>query len=90
MMSPLELVTEQLAKYEHPHFDFTAIPGPNGMDVELQIRSKIADVNAPLYRITLSERDLRSSQFPWTFQRLLYNCLTDYVVELFWRSPMTG
>jgi hypothetical protein len=90
MMSPLELVTEELAKYEHPYFDFTAIPGPNGLDVELQIRSKISDVHSPVYRITLSERDLRNAQFPWTFQGLLYNCLTDYIVELFTRSPMTG
>ena len=87
-MSPLETVTEELAKYEHPYFEFSATP--KGNDVELHIRSRNPDVHSPEYRITLSERELLSSQFPWTFQRLLYNCLTDYVVELFTRAPMTG
>jgi len=87
-MSPLETVSQELAKYEHPFFEFHA--QPKGDDVELCIRSKIAGVLSPEYRITFSERDLKSSQFPWTFQRLLYNCLTDYVVELFTRAPMTG
>ena len=58
--------------------------------VELSIRSKIPDVLSPEYRITLAERDIRSKQFPWTLQKLLYDCLTDYVVELFTKSPMTG
>jgi hypothetical protein len=44
----------------------------------------------PEYRITFIERDLMNSQFPWTFQRLLYACLNDYIVELFTKNPMTG
>jgi hypothetical protein len=87
-MTPLEIVTEELRKYEHPFFAFEA--RPKGVDVELCIRSKLPDVLNPEYRITFSERDLLSTQFPWTFQRLLYACLTDYVVELFTQSPMTG
>lgn len=87
-MSGVERVREELAKYEHPFFDFEALP--SGADVELRIRAKIPDALNPEYRITLMERDLGSTQFPWTFQRLLYNCLTDYIVELFTRSPMTG
>jgi hypothetical protein len=66
------------------------VANPKGEDVELCIRSKIEGVLNPEYRITFSERDLKSTQFPWTFQRLLYACLTDYIVELFTKSPMTG
>jgi len=87
-MTPLETVVEEITKYEHPFFEFSA--QASGNDVELCIQSKIPDVLNPAYRITFSERDLRSSQFPWTFQRLLYSCLTDYIVELFTKSPMTG
>jgi len=87
-MSPLEIVHQELAKYEHPFFDFAA--NAKGNDVELCIRSKVPDVLNPEFRITFSERDLMSSQFPWTFQRLLYGCLTDYIVELFTKSPMTS
>jgi len=87
-MTPLEIVTDEIAKYEHPYFDFSA--EAKGDDVELCIRSKDPNVLSPAYRITFSERDLKSTQFPWTFQKLLYSCLTDYIVELFTKSPMTG
>ena len=87
-MSSLEKVVAELQKYEHPFFDFSAREKDDG--VELSIGSKIPDVLSPQYRITFSERDLQSTQFPWTFQKLLYDCLTDYIVELFTKSPMTG
>ena len=90
-MSSLERVREELAKYEHPFFEFEALER-DGQDggVEMVIRSKVKDVHSPEYRITFVERDIQSTQFAWTFQKLLYDCLTDYVVELFTKSPMTG
>jgi len=87
-MTPVDRVREELEKYEHPFFAFEAREANGG--VEVVIRSKVPGVLSPEYKITFAERDLRSSQFPWTFQKLLYDCLTDYVVELFTRSPMTG
>jgi len=87
-MTLLETVQTELAKYEHPFFEFSA--RDTGKGVELCIRSKIPGVLSPEYRLTFAERDLRSTQFPWTLQRLLYDCLTDYIVELFTKSPMTG
>ena len=87
-MIDLDRVQEELRKYEHPFFDFAARETERG--VELCIRSKIPDVLSPEYRINLSARDLGNTQFPWNFQRLLYDCLTDYVVELFTQCPMTG
>ena len=87
-MEHLQRVLDEIQKYEHPFFDFTAREKDDG--VELSIRSKIPNVLSPEYRITFSARDLSSGQFPWTFQKLLYDCLTDYVVELFTKSPTTG
>ena len=87
-MSSTERVREELAKYEHPMFAFEAREAADG--VELIIRSKVPNVLSPVYKITLAERDLQSRQFPWTLQKLLYDCLTDYVVELFTKNPMTG
>ena len=87
-MSSIERVRDELAKYEHPFFQFDA--EQKGEDIELRIHSKLPDVLSPTYKIALNERDLQSTQFPWTFQKLLYDCLTDYVVELFTKSPMTG
>jgi hypothetical protein len=87
-MLSVERVREELAKYEHPFFDFEAQEADDG--VLVIIRSRVPGVLSPEYRITLAERDLRSAQFTWTFQKLLYDCLTDYIVELFTKSPMTG
>jgi hypothetical protein len=87
-MTLLEIVQSELEKYEHPFFEFQARDTARG--VEMCIRSKVKDVHTPEYRFTFAERDLKSTQFPWTFQRLLYDCLTDYIVELFTKSPMTG
>ena len=87
-MDALQKVLEEIHRYEHPFFDFAAREKDSG--VELCIRSKLPDVLSPEYRITFSERDLKSTQFPWTFQKLLYDCLTDYIVELFTKSPTTG
>ena len=87
-MSSIARLREELQKYEHPFFDFSAQEKDDGL--ELRIRSKIPHVLSPEYKITLAERDLQNTQFPWTFQKLLYDCLTDYIVELFTRSPMTG
>ena len=87
-MRSIDRVREELTKYEHPFFEFEAREAGDG--VELIIRAKMPDVLSPEYKITLAERDLQSGQFPWTFQKLLYDCLTDYIVELFTKSPMTG
>ncbi len=84
-MMSIERVREELAKYEHPFFDFDA--RQVGDDVEVLIRSKIPNVLSPEYKITLSERDLQSSQFPWTFQKQLYDCLHDYIIEMFTLNP---
>jgi hypothetical protein len=84
-MNLVERVREQLVQYEHPFFDFEAREKDD--DIEMVIRSKVPNVLSPEYRITLKERDIESSQFRWTFQKLLYDCLTDYVVELFTKCP---
>lgn len=86
MSAILQIVQDELVKYEHPFFDFAARE-KNNDSVELLIRSTLPGVLTPEYRFTFSERELKSSQFPWTFQRLLYDCLTDYVVELFTKCP---
>src|SRR6185503_2635533 len=66
-MSSLERVQDELEKYEHPFFEFSA--REKGDSVEMVIRSKVPDVLSPEYRITFSERDIQSSQFRWSFQR---------------------
>ncbi len=84
-MSPFEQVRRELARYEHPLFDFSAREKDG--KVELVIDCKIKTLGLHTYYLELHPRDFESAQFPWTLQRLLYDGMNDYVVEMFIRTP---
>ena len=81
----LEKVKKELVRYEHPLFDFDARAASGGIQVE--IRFKPAEVEVHTYYFLLQPREIEHSQFPWSFQRQLYDCLHDYVIEMFVRNP---
>ena len=81
----LERVLAQLRLYEHPLLDFDA--RAKGEAVEVIIKFKNPDVQVHTYYFELHPRDLDHSQFEWSFQRQLYDCLHDYLVEMFSRTP---
>jgi hypothetical protein len=81
----LELVRSQLLLYEHPLLNFSAQSKADG--VELIIKFKDASLPVHTYYLELHPRDLDHPQFEWTFQRLLYDALHDYFVEMFIRTP---
>jgi hypothetical protein len=81
----LEKVKRELGRYEHPLFDFDARTAPAGIQVE--IRFKPSGVEVHTYQFLLQPRDIEHSQFPWSFQRQLYDCLHDYVIEMFISNP---
>ena len=76
---------DQLRLYEHPLLDFSA--RAKGEGVEVVINFKNPPVPVPLYLFELHPRDLDHAQFEWGFQRQLYDCLHDYMVEMFIRTP---
>ena len=84
-MTRLERVLEQLKLYEHPLLDFDA--RPKGEGVEVIIRFKDSAVKVHTYYFGLHPRDLDHPQFEWTFQRQLFDCLHDYLIEMFVRTP---
>ncbi len=86
-MTPLEKVREQLLRYEHLLADFSAEEA--GGEVELVIRLKNEVAGAHVYRAPIHPRDIEGSQFAWNFQRYLYDCLHDFLVELFTRTPQS-
>jgi hypothetical protein len=83
--SNLEKVRAELARYEHPLFSFGARDAGDAVEVLIEFRASEPAVHSYVY--TLHARDIESAQFPWTFQRQLYDCLHDYVVEMFTRNP---
>jgi hypothetical protein len=78
-------VKKELVRYEHPLFDFDACAASGGIQVE--IRFKPAEVEVHTYYFLLQPREIEHSQFPWSFQRQLYDCLHDYVIEMFVNNP---
>jgi hypothetical protein len=81
----LERVRAQLRLYEHPLLNFSA--SAKGEGVELIIKFKDASLPVHTYYLELHPRDLDHPQFEWTFQRLLFDALHDYFVEMFIRTP---
>ena len=85
MSSNLEKVRAELARYEHPLFAFDARDAGEAVEVLIVFRASEPAVHTYVY--SLQARDIEQAQFPWTFQRQLYDCLHDYVVEMFTRNP---
>jgi hypothetical protein len=80
-----EKVRRELARYEHPLFDFAARPAAEGVEVEIRYKPAMAEVHNYIFQ--LRPREIEHAQFPWTFQKQLYDCLHDYVIEMFTRNP---
>ena len=83
--SRLGRVLEQLRLYEHPLLDFDARPKGEAVEVIIQFKDRATPVHT--YYFDLHPRDLDHPQFEWTFQRQLYDCLHDYLIEMFTRTP---
>lgn len=81
----MEKVRQELAQYEHPLFTFAARAEGEGVVVEIRFKSDAIPVH--VYEFTLRPREIDSPQFIWNFQRQLYDCLHDYVIEMFTRNP---
>jgi len=78
-------VREQLAQYEHPLLVFDA--QLKNAQVEVSIRFKDPPVPVHVYYFQLHPRDIENPQFAWHFQKQLYDCLHDYFIEMFIRTP---
>lgn len=85
MSDLLDTVRREIARYEHPLFAFEARSAAEG--VEVLIRFVPSGVEVHDYVFLLRPREIENAQFPWTFQRQLYDCLHDYVVEMFTSNP---
>ncbi len=83
--SRLERVLAQLRLYEHPLLDFLRSRQRRGRRSHHQVQESAVPVHT--YYFDLHPRDLDHPQFEWSFQRQLYDCLHDYLIEMFTRTP---
>ena len=85
--TPLEKVLAQTRRYQHALLDFSAREHNGG--VELVITLKDNSLGLHTYYAPVHERDIDHPQFPWSFQRYLYDCMHDYLVEMFLHTPQS-
>ena len=81
----LARVQQQLCLYEHPLVEFDV--REKGESVEVIIRPRFTEPKVHTYYFELHPRDLEDPQFEWAFQRQIFDCLHDYLVEMFIRTP---
>jgi hypothetical protein len=81
----LSRVEKELARYEHPLFEWKAQTHERGVEVIVRLKHK--GLHDDPYRFYITPRELKARAFEWDFQRQLYNYLHDYLVEMFTRSP---
>ena len=92
----LEKVLKELEKYEHPLFDFSAREKGEAVEIIIDSRaqdSRAKDLGLHTYYFEMHPRDpkrhidgVSHPQFAWTFQRQLYDCMHDYLMEMFTRT----
>ena len=87
-MLTLHDIQLELARYEHPLFLFGAETGNHGEPVMvIRLRTPIEGVDD--YRLPLKERDLGGAQLRWNLQRLLYDCIHDFIADMFIHTPQS-
>ena len=84
---PLAKVEAELRRYEHALVNFSAREREGA--IELVIELKNLGLGLHTYYAPLHPRDIEHPQFAWTLQRYIYDCLHDYLVEMFIRTPQT-
>lgn len=85
-MDALARVKSELDRYEHLLLEFDAREdGSNGVELVIRLRTPVD--GAHVYVAPVHQRDISHSQFTWTFQKYLYDCLHDYLCEMFTRNP---
>ena len=77
----------EIGRYEHALLRFSA--REHNDDVELVIELKDPPPGMHTYYAPIHARDIEHPQFQWTFQRYLYDCMHDYLVEMFLHTPQS-
>lgn len=83
----LERVLAELSRYEHALMEFSARERNGGIELVIELKNRSLGLHT--YYAPLHDRDIDNPQFPWTLQRYLYDCLHDYLIEMFIRTPQS-
>ena len=84
-MTPLEKVLAETGRYRHALLEFSARERKGGVELVIQLKNGPPGMHT--YYAPVHARDIEHPQFAWTFQRYLYDCMHDYLVEMFLETP---
>ena len=86
-MEPAETVRQELKKYVHPLLEFSVRQQEGRLELVIDLKNKPPDIHT--YYLEIHPRDLASSQLPWTLQRMIFDGLHDYFIEMFVYTPQS-
>lgn len=86
-MTALEKVEAEIARYDHALLRFSARQRNGGVELVIELKQPPPETHT--YYAPVHARDIEHPQFAWTFQRYLYDCMHDYLVEMFLRTPQS-
>jgi hypothetical protein len=86
-MTHLEKVQAELGRYEHALMNFSAREHNGSVELVIELRNR--ELGMHTYYAPLHPRDIDHPQFPWTLQSYLYDCLHDYLIEMFILTPQS-
>ena len=86
-MTHLEKVEAELARYEHALMNFSAREHNGSVELVIELRNQ--ELGMHTYYAPIHPRDIEHPQFPWTLQSYLYDCLHDYLIEMFILTPQS-
>ena len=81
-------IRTELKKYSHPLLRFDVQETVTGR-IELVIDLKEKATNIHTYYLEIHPRDLAHPQFRWILQRMIFEGLHDYFVEMFEYTPQS-
>lgn len=87
MEEALEKVRRELRKYEHPLLEFGVREQDGRIELVIDLKNKPAGIHT--YYLEIHARELAHKQFPWTLQRMIFDGLHDYFVEMFIYTPQS-
>lgn len=83
----LACIEQELKKYVHPLLSFGAREINGRVELVIDLKHKPEGIHT--YYLEIHPRDLASSQFPWTLQRMIFDGLHDYFIEMFVYTPQS-
>lgn len=86
-MNEIERVRSELKRYVHPVLDFSARDNKGTTELVIDLKNKPEGIHT--YHLPIHSRDIESQQFPWTLQRMIFDGLHDYFVEMFVYTPQS-